>query len=185
MTRKLPWFVGGPVGVLIARAATCYPNMQINIMVVDVDVRDRCLAKRVAFCPHLPFVDLIHAPTSTMMTSDAASLTVCQFWCMVTQPHAATNARSSIFRPVSLCTHESRRNGGKSLPACRVDAGGMSLAHMRAPVCGISICIAGRAVTGNFGPLQATAFHWPRLVIYLQARLRGLSLCSSRNLLSL
>jgi hypothetical protein len=29
VTRKPPWFVGGSLGVLIARAATCNPNMQI------------------------------------------------------------------------------------------------------------------------------------------------------------
>jgi hypothetical protein len=48
-----------------------------------------------------------------------------------------------------FATHESRLNGGESLPARRVveyegPAGDMSLAHTRAPAYHISICTAGR-----------------------------------------
>ena len=187
VTRKLPCFVGGSVGVLIARAATCHPNMQVGrVDCCRCGSSARCLVKRVAFCHHSAILSM--RQPSTMMPSDACSLSI---WCVKTQPHA----RSSISHPVSIRTHESRRNGGKSLPVYRVGCGRACSWHVACAYEGSSAVYRSAsqaAVTGirAYWPSQATAVHWPRLVIYLQVMLCGCVdcrrvRCSRRHLLSL
>jgi hypothetical protein len=65
----------GSVGVLIARAATCHPNMQVGrVDYCRCGSSARCLVKRVAFHHHSAILST--RQPSTMMPSDACSLSI-------------------------------------------------------------------------------------------------------------
>jgi hypothetical protein len=78
-------------------------------------------------------------------------------------------------------THDSCRNGGRFLPSM---SGGFWRACRRHVACafesssGRYIDLYRRLLHPGIYPLQEIAFHWLRPVIYLQAKLRGLSRCS-------